>query len=54
LWIQNANKLRGEDLTSATAGQGIGVALAKGNASVVVASVSTDTPGNVNAIVIFQ
>ena len=54
LWIQNANKLRGEDLTSATAGQGIGVAIAKGSASVVVASVSMDTSGNVNAIVIFQ
>ena len=54
LWIQNANKLRGEDLTSATARQGIDVALAKGNASVVVAPVSMDTPGNVNAIVIFQ
>ena len=54
LWIQNANKLRASDLTSATAGQGNGVAIARGNASVVVTSARMDEIGNVNAIVIFQ
>ena len=54
LWLQNANKLRASDLTSATAGQGNGVAIARGNASVVVTSARMDEIGNVNAIVIFQ
>jgi hypothetical protein len=54
LWIQNGNKLRGNDLTSATAQQAFHVGIARENASVVVSSVSRDTAGNVNAIVIFQ
>jgi hypothetical protein len=54
LWIQNGNKLRGNDLTSATAQQSRVVAIARENASVVVSSVTQDTAGDVNAIVIFQ
>ena len=54
LWIQNGNKLRGNDLTSATAQQAFWVGIARENASVVVSSVTQDTAGNVNAIVIFQ
>lgn len=54
LWIQNANKLRASDLTSATAGQGSSVAIAGGNASVVVTSARRDEIGDVDAIVIFQ
>jgi hypothetical protein len=54
LWIQNGNKLRGNELTSATAHQAFHVGIARENASVVVSSVTRDTAGNVNAIVIFQ
>ena len=54
LWISNGNKYRGTNLTSATANQGKEVAIARGNASVVVSGVPRDTAGNVNAIVIFQ
>ena len=54
LWIQNGNKLRGNELTSATARQAFWVGIARENASVVVSSVTQDTAGNVNAIVIFQ
>jgi hypothetical protein len=55
LWIQNGNKLRGNDLTSAIARQAFYVAIARENASVVVSSVSRDNnAADVNAIVIFQ
>ena len=54
LWIQNGNKLRGNDLTSATAHQAFHVGIARENASVVVSSVTVDTAGLVNAIVIFN
>jgi hypothetical protein len=54
LWIQNGNKLRGNDLTSATARQAFHVGIARENASVVVSSVTVDTAGLVNAIVIFN
>ena len=54
LWIQNGNKLRGNELTSATARQAFWVGIARENASVVVSSVTQDTAGNVNAIIIFQ
>lgn len=54
LWIENGNKLRGNDLTSATAQQGINVAFARETASVVASCVTRDTAANVNAMVIFQ
>jgi hypothetical protein len=54
LWIQNGNKYRGNDLNPANANQGYTVAIARGNASVVVASVGRDDPSNKNAMVIYQ
>jgi len=54
LWIQNGNKYRGTNLNPTAANQGYHVAIARGNASVVVSSVGRDNPGNVNAIVIYQ
>jgi hypothetical protein len=55
LWIQNGNKLRGNDLTSAIARQAFYVAIARENASVVVSSVTRDNgAADVNAIIIFQ
>jgi hypothetical protein len=53
-WIQNGNKLRGNDLTYSVARQAFHVGIARENASVVVSSVTRDTAGLVNAIVIFQ
>ena len=54
LWIQNGNKLRGNDLTLANAQQGRGAGLAKGNASIVVSVVINGISTTQSAIVIFQ
>lgn len=54
LWVQNGNKYRGNDLTQANASQGTKVAIAIGNASVILSSVPKDTANNTNALLIFQ